>query len=31
MFGVGAEAAELPAGWKQAKTVDQFSTVLDGG
>ncbi|MFI0445429.1 hypothetical protein [Actinomadura sp. 6N118] len=28
MFGVGVEAAELPAGWKRAKTVNQFSAAF---
>ncbi|MEU8117816.1 hypothetical protein AB0C21_03805 [Spirillospora sp. NPDC049024] len=30
MFGVGVEAADLPTGWRHAKTVDQFSAALDG-
>ncbi|MFD0687801.1 hypothetical protein [Actinomadura fibrosa] len=28
MFGVGVEAAALPAGWKRAETVDQLSTAF---
>ncbi|MFG2004118.1 hypothetical protein ACGFNU_33660 [Spirillospora sp. NPDC048911] len=28
MFGVGAEASDLPAGWKHAKTLTQFSATF---